>query len=310
MKKLKVLIVEDNKNYANLESKILSNSDLADFQISVSSTLTDTINLLGKKKFDVILLDLNLPDSGGMNTLLEVMQRAPTIPVVVMTVDQDSEDAVNAVKLGAQDFITKESGNEKILSRALLYAVERQRTREDLKSLTLIDGLTGIYNLNGFLNNAEKYMKLVKRKKENFLVAFIDVDNLKNINDTYGHQTGSSIISKTAEALKLTFRESDIIARFGGDEFIVIIKDATESDIGKITKRLKKNILKCNNNNDSKYHIDLSVGFSIYKHNDPRDLDDLIKSADKSMYEDKRKKDQLKYIEDSDIGSSKSAVQK
>ena len=137
----------------------------------------------------------------------------------------------------------------------------------------------------------------------------IDIDFFKKVNDTYGHQTGSSIIAKTAEALKMTFRESDIIARFGGDEFIVIIKDATESDIDKITKRLNKNILEYNSKNSKKYIIDLSVGYSVYKHNDPKDLDDLIKKADKSMYENKRKKDQLKYIDESEINSRRSAVQ-
>ncbi len=167
---------------------------------------------------------------------------------------------------------------------------ELDHTNKELQSLSLRDELTGLYNRRAFLALGEQHLRLTRRTKKSFLLCFADLDKLKHINDTYGHREGDIAIIKTAEILKMTFRQADIIARFGGDEFTIIAIDATSEDIRVLKNNLQNNVDKYNQGVKKPYQIHISMGVALYEKGEDPSLERLISAADNDLYEQKRKR--------------------
>jgi diguanylate cyclase (GGDEF)-like protein/PAS domain S-box-containing protein len=167
---------------------------------------------------------------------------------------------------------------------------ERKRTEEELKALTLRDELTGLYNRRGFLNLAEQQLKIADRMKQELLLIFFDLDGMKRINDTYGHQEGDQALTQAAQILKETFRESDIVGRYGGDEFAVLVLESDESKGALITKRLREITSRHNLQANRLYALGLSFGMARFDPYKPSTLDELIRQADQEMYRNKKTK--------------------
>lgn len=170
---------------------------------------------------------------------------------------------------------------------------ETVQIREKLRALSLHDELTGLYNRRGFLNLAQQQIKIADRTKtykimDEILLLFIDLDKLKQINDELGHNEGDRALIDTAKILKKTFRESDIIARFGGDEFAILALKTREDKT--LCERLQKNIDAYNALGNSSYTLSISIGVTIYNPEKPSTLDELISRADTLMYEHKKSK--------------------
>jgi diguanylate cyclase (GGDEF)-like protein len=165
----------------------------------------------------------------------------------------------------------------------------RQRLEEQLQTMSLTDELTGLYNRRGFFTLAGQQMKVAERTKKNMLLFFADLDKMKHINDTLGHQEGDNALLDVSLILKEAFRDSDIIGRMGGDEFAILAIDTADETEEVLMKRLRT-ILDAYNKPDRKYQLSLSVGIAHYDPVHPSSIDDLMARADTLMYEDKRKK--------------------
>jgi len=165
---------------------------------------------------------------------------------------------------------------------------ELKSMEEKLRTLSLADELTGLYNRRGFFTLVEQLLKLSKRQKMGIFMLYADVDNLKDINDTFGHQEGDLALIEIAGILKKDFRESDIIARIGGDEFVVIPVGTTGDNIEIITARLQKSFEIHNAERSRSYRLSLSVGTAYYDPKHPCSIDELLVQGDKLMYEQKR----------------------
>ena len=165
---------------------------------------------------------------------------------------------------------------------------EHKEMEEKLRALSLTDELTGLYNLRGFFTFAEQLLKLANRQKKGIFMLYGDVDNLKVINDTLGHREGDSALIDTAALLKTTYRESDIIARIGGDEFVVVPVGIDGDNIGTIANRFLRNLEDHAAKNNRSYRLSVSIGISHYDPQNPCSVDQLIADADTMMYEQKR----------------------
>jgi diguanylate cyclase (GGDEF)-like protein len=284
---VKVLLVEDNRDYAWMLRLVLAETNSNNFQLTHVEHLNDALAHLGDTKFDVILLDLSLPDSQGYETFNKAYNLAPDVPIVVMTAIDDKQLALRAVREGAQDYLVKGDTDVTQLVRAIQYAVERHRTLTELKRLSLVDDLTGLLNRRGFLSMASQHMKIAERANRELLLFFADLDGLKQINDTFGHQEGDQALLDIASILKETFRSSDLIARLGGDEFTILAIDAPKNNANIILTRLKENLNR-QNTEDSRYQLSLSVGMARFDPQNAIDLDRLLAQADKALYEQKR----------------------
>jgi diguanylate cyclase (GGDEF)-like protein/PAS domain S-box-containing protein len=167
---------------------------------------------------------------------------------------------------------------------------DRKQVEEAMRSLSLLDELTGLYNRRGFLTIAEQQMKISERNMKDLLLVFADMDGLKIINDNLGHQVGDTALVDSAHILKKTFRSSDIIARFSGDEFIILITEVKDTDKAIYNQRLETNIRIFNETENRRYRLSISTGIVRYDPKHPCSIYELISQADKLMYQFKHSK--------------------
>jgi diguanylate cyclase (GGDEF)-like protein/PAS domain S-box-containing protein len=167
---------------------------------------------------------------------------------------------------------------------------QRKEAEEKLEKLARIDSLTGCNNRGYGLELLDRHIKLSKRNRSPLLLAFLDIDRFKSINDNFGHDEGDKVLKEVAELFKSTLREVDIICRMGGDEFLLIFPDSSLKEASLIKERLNKDLTELNQTLKKPYKITLSIGLSEYNPDNPRPMDELIRIADKKMYEDKESK--------------------
>lgn len=170
---------------------------------------------------------------------------------------------------------------------AVWCAVKQALLDRELRYLALTDDLTCLYNRRGFFAAATQQVKLAQRNAQSLLLLFCDVDNLKKINDTYGHGEGDLALIRTADALEQSFRGSDILSRLGGDEFVVLALETANQTQELVLRRLEKN-LKKSNSTESRYELSLTVGVARFDPKHAITLGELMVQADKAMYEKKR----------------------
>jgi len=170
---------------------------------------------------------------------------------------------------------------------------ERKRMEAELFAMSITDPLTGLYNRRGFIALAEQQLKLAKRSKKSLLLFFCDLDDLKTINDTLGHEEGDKALIEVAVIFKESFRDSDIIARIGGDEFALLAIGTDGINPEYLTGRLLDNIKIHNARDNRRYRISVSIGLSSYDPEKPCTIDDLMARADRLMYKQKKLRQSL-----------------
>jgi len=176
-----------------------------------------------------------------------------------------------------------------LLMRAVRCAAKQYMLQEELGNLALTDELTGLYNRRGFMALAERQLEIGRRSDRGMLLFVMDVDGLKQINDSFGHLQGDHALKRTAEVLEETFRDSDVIARLGGDEFAVLAVEASGHSEATIKTRLFE-CLKSISAEQHGYEISLSLGVARFDPRNRTSIEDLMVKADRAMYEQKRRR--------------------
>lgn len=167
---------------------------------------------------------------------------------------------------------------------------ELKELQEKLTSLSLTDELTGLYNRRGFFTLVDQQLKIAARNRETIFMLYADLDNLKTINDSLGHAEGDRALNDISAIFQETFRESDIIARVGGDEFVMIPVGTTLETLRLMQNRLTQKISAFNSLQSRPYALSVSLGAAVYDPASPVTVDELLRQADQSMYEAKRAK--------------------
>ena len=286
----KILLVEDNLGYANILQKRLSRSTNLTFHTEQAADLLHAIEKIAKFEPDVILLDLSLPDSQGLETFTKIHSQASEIPVVILTSMDDERLALEALRQGAQDYVLKGEASEKSVLRILNYAIERNHSQQELRSTLLTDELTGLHNRRAFSILLEQQLRLARRTKKGMLFFFLDVDHFKQINDTYGHVEGDRALIQVAEVLRSVFRKSDVIARVGGDEFAALAIEAQPGSTDITVRRLEEKLYNHNLAARNRYQLSLSWGVTAFDPTKPCSMEALMNAADRAMYQHKRGK--------------------
>jgi diguanylate cyclase (GGDEF)-like protein len=177
-----------------------------------------------------------------------------------------------------------------LLRRALQCATKQYMVQTELSHLALMDELTGLYNRRGFLALADRQLRLARRSDRSLLLFFIDLDGLKQINDVFGHTEGDAALVWTAETLEATFRDSDVIARMGGDEFAALAIEASGDSEFSIRERLTEYLSSASRD----YKLSVSLGTARFDPWNPVSIRELIAAADRAMYEQKRRRSSLR----------------
>ena len=167
---------------------------------------------------------------------------------------------------------------------------DRRKLEDNLQNLVLIDDLTGVYNRRASFLFLERMHATADRRNESFTLCFLDVDNLKTVNDNLGHAEGDVVLKNIARALKEATRTSDEVFRIGGDEFVLVLPDCTHEGAEEILRRVRHRMLELNGDKQALYNTDISYGFAEHSPNNELDVDSLMKIADSNMYRHKIQK--------------------
>jgi diguanylate cyclase (GGDEF)-like protein/PAS domain S-box-containing protein len=168
----------------------------------------------------------------------------------------------------------------------------RKQMEEALRAMALVDDLTGLYNRRGFFTMSKQQLKMADRTKIRMILLFADFDNLKHINDTLGHPEGDRALMEVANVFRETFRESDIIARIGGDEFVVLAIETDSIGPEVLANRLQEKLEAHDARGDRRYKLSLSTGTARYDPERPCSIDEMLARADRAMYEKKQRNHQ------------------
>jgi two-component system cell cycle response regulator len=287
---IRVLLVESDAQYIGEVRDGLSKSDAAALEIEDVAELSHALARLSQGGIDAILLSLDLVDSQGMVTFDRAYAFAPDVPIIVLTREPDEEAAGAAVQGGAQDYLVKVETTSHMLVRAVRHAIERHRLFSALRSLSLIDDLTGLYNRRGFTDLGEQYLKLARRSGRGVTMVYLDLDRFKTINDSLGHHVGDRALLRVADILRATFRRSDIIARLGGDEFGVLALEAADESSELLVQRLRERVVDFNRSSPEPYQLSVSIGMAHHDDDLRVRLEDMVAEADSAMYREKHGK--------------------
>lgn len=285
---IRLLLVEDNPGDARLFAEMIKEARAFQFELVHRESIDGALISLALQCPDMIVLDLGLPDAGGVDAVRQVRHAAPLTPLVVLTGLDDEAAAVEALHAGAQDYLIKGQLSTSLLVRALRYAFERHGMQMALRKESLVDELTGLSNRRGFLLLAEQHATLAKRTGAPFSVAFLDLDRLKYINDTMGHQAGDAAIVEAADAIRACLRESDILGRLGGDEFALLLAGTHDVTEESLKHRLQQEFRRRNAQPDRRYPLAISVGIVAADPQGLLSVEELLAQADTRMYEEKQ----------------------
>jgi diguanylate cyclase (GGDEF)-like protein len=290
---VRVLLVEDSPGDRMLVEEMLRESSEAAVLTSCSR-LQEALEPVSRGLADLVLLDLSLPDSFGVDGVRRLRAAAPDIPVVVLSGLNDKQIALEAVQAGAQDYLSKDDVNFETLTRAMRYAVERQRSERRLVRLALSDPLTGLPNRILFADRLDQALARAARsttrgrKAPRLVVMFIDLDGFKAVNDAMGHLAGDEVLVEVARRLVEQVRDADTVARLGGDEFTVLCEAVQSTDGGvALAQRLAASLAAPYATEAGGAELSAAIGIALAT---PavEDAAALLRRADAAMYAAKR----------------------
>lgn len=254
-----VLLVDDDSAERFLVRHALDAALSCEVVCTEAASLTSALIRLQQQRFDVILTELHLPDADGLSAPRQLGHAADGTPIIVMLGVVDETVGLQAVAQGAQDYLAKDhvlsargDGLERVLlRRAVRHAIERHRLRRESR----YDALTGALNRRGLREVLQAEVERAQRQDRALHALFIDCDNFKRINDTHGYDAGDATLRRVGQVAREQLRPTDALARFGGDEFVVLLPATTATAAQRIAQRLREQI-----EQTAPYNATVSIG--------------------------------------------------
>ncbi|HEY3312251.1 MAG TPA: GGDEF domain-containing response regulator [Anaerolineales bacterium] len=291
---LRVLLIEDSSGDSRLIQELLAESRTVEFDLHCVERLTFGLEQLSHGDYDIVLLDLALPDSLGLETLLSVRRYRPEMAVIVLTGLDDEALGLQATLAGAQDYVVKGQVSSQLLIRSIRYSIERKRFERRLEYLATHDDLTGLPNRQLFNYTLGLALERARREQHagkdsgQVAVMLLDLDNFKQVNDSVGHMQGDKLLQSVAARLQGCMRKSDTVARMGGDEFTLVIENIEcPEDCDATAKKVLAALAEPFILEGASLLTSASLGISLYPA-DGDNPDSLLQFADIAMYRAKQ----------------------
>lgn len=277
----RVLIVDDSTALANYHAAVLEGSGMA---VKVVDNPMEVLGPLREFSPDLILMDIYMPECSGLELarVIRQLESFVSIPIVYLSAENDLDKQLSAMSLGGDDFLTKPIKPAHLIS-SVTSRIQRSRL---LRSFMVCDSLTGLLNHTTIKDHLEREVARAKRQKTPLAYAMVDIDHFKQVNDTYGHPVGDRVIKSLSRLLKQRLRETDVVGRYGGEEFAVIMSNTDGHAAMKVLDEIREAFSRLNHMADGKeFSVTFSCGIA-----EVALFEDAIKlgeSADKALYEAK-----------------------
>ncbi|MCG6872889.1 MAG: response regulator [Gammaproteobacteria bacterium] len=284
-----ILIVEDDERQARQISAVFEADGYAPI---IASTAASARNFLAKERPALILLDLVLPDVDGFEFMDEIEsdKQLREIPVIVLTALNDLDRRISSIERGAQDYMIKPVGNTELLARVRA-GLRRTSSQQDLKrpvqqfqESSVTDGLTGVRNRQYLEADLKYRIEQARREPERpFSVVMVDIDHFKKFNEQYGHVVGDQILRSVAKCLCEKLRAADIVNRYGGDEFCIVLPQADTQKARAVAERLREAISKSRLEQLEGEELTVSIGLATFQPSDTG-VEDLVGRCNAALY--------------------------
>jgi len=280
-----ILLVDDTVTNLDILIELLDRYDVVD-----ATNGKDAIEIVNNEKIDLILLDIMMPDMDGYEVCerLKANNVTKDIPIIFITAKTDEESIEKAYDIGGADYVTKPFKPKELLSR-VKKELQIQDMMKELKLLASTDPMTKLYNRRYFTKISQHYLSLAKRNKEEIALIMLDIDNFKKINDTYGHQVGDEVIISLVDILIDHKRKSDIICRYGGEEFVILLPNTSFEGARTVAENIRFDsenfILELPEGEGVRFTVSLGVSAIDLDKDDPMGV--ALKNADDALYKAK-----------------------
>lgn len=300
MAKARILVVEDSESQAEVTRDFLERHG---YEVIRVRDGTSAIKVAKTVPVDVILLDLVLPDISGNEVCrwLKLNNETKGIPIIMLTVKSSLEDKVASIEAGADEYLPKPYNEVEL--NAVIYASLRTKTLQDelrhknrqmeellakVEFMAVTDPLTELFNRRRFETIFKKELRERKRYKQDIACMMIDVDHFKRINDLYGHEAGDSVLKDIAQILRRSMREVDTVARWGGEEFILVMPQTNRDRALEPATRVLHAVSERRFEQVPDERITISIGIACAR-GETDTVERIIGAADRALYEAKRK---------------------
>ena len=284
--KHKVLVVDDSMVFRKTMKSMLENLF---YQVIAVAHGEEAVSMLNANHdVSMLITDYNMPVMNGLELTNEVRKDYNKSELCIIAISSNDDEEINALflKQGANDYIKKPFSKEEFSCR-INNSIEALENIQFITNHTNRDFLTGLYNRRYFYENMQEYIEDTKDSGEQFAIAMVDIDNFKHINDTYGHDIGDKVITSISEVLRTNTSYRDLVARFGGEEFCLVLKNINKYSASDILERLREEVEKFNFKVDADNIIKFTISIGATMH-DNDILDETMNNADMMLYNAKQ----------------------
>ncbi len=290
-----IVVAEDDRLTRDLLAGMLRSHG---YRVEAFADGQAAVERVGQGGIDLVLLDILMPRLSGLEAcrLLKSMTSDSFLPVVLVTVKTDSASRVEGLKIGADDYVCKPFDEGELLARVEAMLRIKQlhdhvaRARAKLERLSVHDDLTGLFNYRYLHNRLSEEFKRAERYHDPLACIVVDVDRLQAINDLAGRELGDRVLAAVAEVLLRSVRDVDVVARFGGDEFLVILPSTHFAGSVTVAERIWREVGEASFAIGDKQNakVTLSLGVALFPSRDVRSKDALLRAADAALHQAKR----------------------
>jgi diguanylate cyclase (GGDEF)-like protein len=277
-----ILVVDDRESNRHLLREMLES---AGHSVLCATDGAQTIELAVRGRPDLILLDVKMPGMDGYEVCvkLQALAETATIPIVFVTANYaEEQDMIHGLEIGAYDYLIKPISRSVLLARVGVM-LRIRRSEERVRQLSIIDEFTGLFSKNYVVRRLEEEMQGAQRRDSLLTVTMVDLDDFKRCNDTFGHQFGDEVLKRVSSTLKTNLRPYDSVGRYGGEEFLIVQPELTETEAVAMVGRLKNRVAEERFYGEGR---ELRVTFSagIAEWDRRLKTEELIRSADYALY--------------------------
>lgn len=281
-----VLVVDDQSSIRRALARRLDDQDLNSLEAASGS---EALECVRDEDVDLVLLDIGMPDMDGYDVLESLREdfELSELPIIMLTGREEEGDVLKALELGASDYVTKDTDFQIAMAR-IRTQLQFKQAMDRIVEVSRMDELTGLPNRRAFYEHLEDEQGRFERKDQVYSLVMMDIDHFKDVNDTHGHSAGDRVLQEFADRLQSTVRGMDVLGRFGGEEFILLLPETGYEGAQTLAEKLREVIAERPFDlEDQEVGITASFGVTAQTSESPREHEELIKEADQAMYEAK-----------------------